>query len=621
MGLSRRQAAGYVVTIVAAWLVAMLTGYTALARQVDLDVYDWVFRLLPSKASPSEAALLTVDEATLLALGGLRRLREIVAEGLERIAPAGPRVVAVDLMLADPGDPAADARLAAAFSRAPKLVLATEMLPDGQGWQDPLPEFGRWAVGVGHVHAAPDELDGVNRKIPLEKAAGRRRRWALALEAFRVSRGGGPVVETPEEVRVGGLTVPARREDSRALAIRYLRPDGSGETPIPRASVLELRRDPSLASLFRGRVVFVGVTAQSASRDRLVTPYSSSRPMPGVEIHANAFETLVQGRFLRPVSETATLGLCVAIAVVSGLMFAFLAGWPAYAAAALLLLAAHAASLLAFRQDMVLSFSLPVATAWLSAGAAASYQHFVVRRQLRRAEAEKRRYQQAVQFVTHEMRTPLTAIQGSSELMSRYRLSEEKRKQIAELIHNESRRLARMVETFLNVERLAAGQIELRREPFAASQLIHSCVERVKPLAERKRIRIRIAELDEDSLLGDQELMEYAVYNLLTNAVKYSPSETEVTVSLTRQGGFFRLAVRDQGIGMDEDELKNIFRKFYRTRRAIASGESGAGIGLCIVEQIVAHHGGRVEVSSSPGKGSCFTLVLPANVAASRKAQ
>lgn len=621
MALFRRQTAGYVVTIAAAWLVAMLTGYTALARQVDLDAYDWMFRLLPSKASCAEAALLTVDEATLLGLGGLRRLREIVAEGLERILPAEPAVVAVDLTLADAGDPAADARLAAAFSRVPKLVLATEMLPDGRGWQDPLPEFGRWAAAVGHVHAAPDELDGVNRKIPLEKAAGRRRRWALALEAFRVSRGGGQVVETPEEVRAGGLTIPARREDSRALAVRYLRPDASGATPIPRASVLELRRDPWRAGLFRGKVVFVGVTAQSASRDRLVTPYSSSRPMPGVEIHANALETLVEGRFLRPVSETATLGLCVVVAVASGLVFAFLGGWPAYAAAGLLLVAAHAAPILAFRHDLVLSFSLPVVTVWLTAGAAASYQHFVVRRQLRRAEAEKRRYQQAVQFVTHEMRTPLTAIQGSSELMSRYSLSEDKRKQVAELIHNESRRLARMVETFLNVERLAAGQMELRRELFSASQLVHSCVERVRPLAERKRIRIRIAELVEESLLGDQELMEYAVYNLLTNAVKYSPAETEVTISLTRRGGVFRLAVRDQGIGMDEEELKNIFRKFYRTREAVASGESGAGIGLSIVEQIVTHHGGRVEVSSSPGRGSCFTLVLPANASASRKAQ
>ncbi len=621
MRLPRRQAAGYLLAVCGTLVVALLAGYTAFARQVDLDAYDWMFRLFPPRPWKPQSALLAIDEETLVSLGGLRRLREIVAEGLERVAAAHPRAVVVDLTLADSGDPEADARLEAALSRTPNLVLAAEMFPDGRGWQDPLPRFRRWAATVGHAHAAPDELDGVNRKIPLEKVAGRERRWALALEAFRVSRGGGPVVEAPEEVRVGGVVIPARREEARAVAIRYLRPGADGNTPVPRASILELRRNPKLAAIFGGKVVFVGVTAQSAARDRLVTPYSSSLPMPGVEIHLNAFETLAQGRFLQPVSEAATLGLCAALALAAAVIFALLSGWPAYACALVLLVAAHGLPLVAFTRDAVLSFSLPVAAAWLSTGAAASYQHFAVRRQLHRAEAEKSRYQQAVHFVTHEMRTPLTTIQGSSELMSRYDLSDDKRRQIADLIRTESRRLARMVETFLNVERLSAGQMELRREPFAASELVGTCVERARPLAERKRIRLRIGELDEETLTGDRELMEYALYNLLTNAVKYSPPETEVSVSGKRERDWFRLAVRDQGIGMDEQELRNIFQKFYRTRRAIASGESGAGIGLSIVEQIIAHHGGRIEVTSAPGKGSCFTLVLPANVSLTTQRQ
>jgi len=75
-----------------------------------------------------------------------------------------------------------------------------------------------------------------------------------------------------------------------------------------------------------------------------------------------------------------------------------------------------------------------------------------------------------------------------------------------------------------------------------------------------------------------------------------------------------RISITDQGIGMDEKELKNIFRKFYRTKRAEQTGEAGTGIGLSIVEQIVAHHAGKIEVNSSPGKGSCFTMVLPAKM-------
>jgi len=249
--------------------------------------------------------------------------------------------------------------------------------------------------------------------------------------------------------------------------------------------------------------------------------------------------------------------------------------------------------------------------------AAASYQHFVVRRALRTSETERKRYQQAIHFVTHEMRTPLTAIQGSSELMGRYNLSEEKRRQMTEMINQESKRLARMIQTFLDVERLSDGQMELKREQFTARELVEACLERVRPLGERKNIRVSTAELA-GSLEGDRELMEYAIYNLMTNAVKYSGPGTEVTVGCRIEGDRVRLSVQDQGIGMDAKELRQIFQKFYRTKRAEASGEKGTGIGLSIVEQIVQHHGGKMEVTSQPGRGSCFTVILPARSRASQ---
>ena len=338
--------------------------------------------------------------------------------------------------------------------------------------------------------------------------------------------------------------------------------------------------------------------------------------MPGVEIHANAFETLAQGRFAVAADNPEVAGACALLVVLAGLAFGLFAGWTAYAIGGLLLAAAMALPYALFSRDVVFPLTAPAAAAWLSVACAASYQHFVARRQLRRAEAEKTRYQQAVHFVTHEMRTPLTAIQGSSELMTRYTLSEDKRKQIAALIHTESRRLARMIETFLSVERLSAGEMELKREPVPAPEVVDACVARAQPLADRKQIRLEREPVEEATLMGDRELLEYAVYNLLTNAIKYSPAQTEVVVAGRRENGRFRLSVRDQGLGMDRKEVQAIFRKFYRTKGAVASGETGTGIGLSIVEQIVSHHGGRIEVESAPGKGSCFTLVLPAAVTA-----
>jgi signal transduction histidine kinase len=217
-----------------------------------------------------------------------------------------------------------------------------------------------------------------------------------------------------------------------------------------------------------------------------------------------------------------------------------------------------------------------------------------------------------MQFVTHEMRTPLTAIQGSSELISRYgSMPEAKRTQMAELINSESKRLAQMIETFLSVERISFGQMELKQERFPILALVERCATRARPLASNKQIEIEIADIPADDLVGDRELMEYVVYNLLTNAVKYSPPQTRVTVfGEDGRGDRFQLSVQDEGIGMDKKEVGHIFEKFYRTKKAEQSGEMGTGIGLSIVRQIVTEHGGTIHVESEPGKGSKFTLNL-----------
>src|SRR5262249_54853243 len=147
-----------------------------------------------------------------------------------------------------------------------------------------------------------------------------------------------------------------------------------------------------------------------------------------------------------------------------------------------------------------------------------------------------------------------------------------------------------------------------KREGFNICDVAAACYKRALPLADRKQIKVILDTSMDANLIGDRELMEYALYNLLTNAIKYSAGETEVNVFAQQRGGDLRLSVRDQGMGMDQDEVKKVFTKFYRTKRAETSGEVGTGIGLSIVEQIVTRHGGRMEVTSEPGKGSCFTM-------------
>ncbi|MDZ4801352.1 MAG: CHASE2 domain-containing protein [Bryobacteraceae bacterium] len=600
----RRLTPGYLGVLAASFLVAVTAGWLSLASLMDRDAYDWMSRAQPPAARSPQSVVLAFDEKTLLTTGGMRNLRSTLANALEAVNRAGPAVVSIDILLSEPAGVEEDARLASVLSHTPNLVLASDVIPDLAVWEEPIPAFRAAAKAVGHVHAAPNP---VSRVLPLEVVGGRDRRWAMALEAARLKLGVA-ITESPTDIELGDVFVPAPRTDSRAdsrsMFIRYR--DG-----VPVVSIADLLKTPGLAGQFRGKAVFVGVTAQTAARDRLVTPLG--RMMSGVEIHAQAFETIVGREFLVNSSLSMVVATCFIFTALNGLVFVYLPGWRAYVAGAGVLVIAHITPHVAFSQGVILSYLATVWSAWLSAVAAAGWQYFVVRRALQRSESDKQRYQQAIHFVTHEMRSPLTAIQGSSELMGRYNLTDDKRKQMALMINNESKRLAKMIQTFLDIERLTDGQMELRTDPFELAPLLEACVGRVRVLAERKNIQIDLNPPAEAwAMRGDRELMEYAVYNLLTNAVKYSPADTSVTVETRGSAAEVRILVTDQGMGMDEKELKNIGRKFYRTRRAEASGEAGTGIGLSLVQQIVAHHQGRMEVQSTPGKGSCFTMVLPA---------
>jgi signal transduction histidine kinase len=601
---SYKQAAIYIAVLAFCFAAGMTAGWWGpLGGRLDHYAYDEMTKQTPLEGGQPQSVVVAVDERTLERQGGVAKMRPILTNALEQIAEAQPETVAIDVILHDAGDDAVDARLEAALRTVPRLILPCELV-DGV-WEDPLPRWKGIAAAIGHAERDVDLLDGVSRQIPLELSSGGQRRWAMALEAFRLSRNQ-RIIESPEDLQIGDLVVPAPRgAGNRPLLIRFL-PEGT-----PRISVMDLAEKKDQ---LRGKTVFLGVTALSAAKDRLVNPYGEY--VAGVEVHAHVFETLARGKFLTRAGNLPVVLTCLAFCVAAGLIFALLPGWAAYASSVVLLGASHELPVILFRHGTVFPYFASVAVAGLSVIGAATYQAFFVRRQLTHTESERTRYRSAIHWAAHEMRTPLTSIQGSSEIMARYNLPDQKRHQLSEMINSESKRLSKIIQTFLDVERLAEGAMELKKEPFAASYIVETCISRVAPLAERKRIELVLDSHVEGILTGDKELMEYAFYNLLTNAVKYSPAATRVRVFSQLKEGELRLAVEDQGMGMDAKELKNIFQKFYRTKRAEASGEMGTGIGLSIVDQIVTYHGGRIDVTSAPGKGSCFTMVLKASASA-----
>jgi signal transduction histidine kinase len=211
-----------------------------------------------------------------------------------------------------------------------------------------------------------------------------------------------------------------------------------------------------------------------------------------------------------------------------------------------------------------------------------------------------------VATVSHEFRSPLTAIRQLSEMLQRGRVAdEEKRRQYYELICRESGRLSRMVENLLDFSRLEEGRKLYHFELLDVSEWLRDLVSNFG----RGNITISLpAKLP--AVNGDRVALTSAVENLLDNAVKYSPSGSPVALEAETTGAELTIRVRDLGHGIAEEDRKHVFEKFYRGSGEISQKVKGAGVGLSLVRQIVEAHGGRVDFDSGLGKGSEFRIRL-----------
>ncbi len=215
-------------------------------------------------------------------------------------------------------------------------------------------------------------------------------------------------------------------------------------------------------------------------------------------------------------------------------------------------------------------------------------------------------------LVTHELRTPLTAIQGISEVLTQFEVDPPRRREMHTAINDEARRLARMIDEYLDITKLESGVRPLRLAPVRLESLVDRALLLLDPVAAKRDITIARRFLtDLPTVLVDADLLARAVTNLVANAIKYSPVETEVTVSLSTKENFVILEVRDQGYGIPPEHLKRIFEKFYRIPRVEYNETPGTGLGLALVSEIVDQHNGSITVHSALNMGTTFTLQLP----------
>jgi two-component system, OmpR family, phosphate regulon sensor histidine kinase PhoR len=214
-------------------------------------------------------------------------------------------------------------------------------------------------------------------------------------------------------------------------------------------------------------------------------------------------------------------------------------------------------------------------------------------------------------LVTHELRTPVTAIQGMSEVLAQFDVESERRQEMNAAINDEAKRLARMIDDYLDITRLESGAQPLEKTPLRVDALVKRVLLLLDPLAASRNVRLSSAfDRELPVVLADSDLLARAVTNVIGNAIKYSPAGREVQVSVRVAGHEVLIEVRDTGYGISREDQKRIFDKFYRVPRPESADEPGTGLGLAFVKEIMESHGGRVDVTSDLGAGSSFTLRL-----------
>lgn len=214
---------------------------------------------------------------------------------------------------------------------------------------------------------------------------------------------------------------------------------------------------------------------------------------------------------------------------------------------------------------------------------------------------------------SHELRTPLTILQLELEDLAQNERSDPSLTDRVGSALEETGRMSQIVENLLTISRLDAGELKMDKARLDLGQLASSTTDQMRLLAEEKSIRLQCHTADEIYIEGDRSRLQQVIVNLVDNAIKYTQEGGEVKVRVRRDTNTAVLEVSDNGAGISSYALPHVFERFFRADKARSRDLGGAGLGLAIVKSICIAHGAEIRVSSQEGRGSCFTVELPAH--------
>jgi len=212
---------------------------------------------------------------------------------------------------------------------------------------------------------------------------------------------------------------------------------------------------------------------------------------------------------------------------------------------------------------------------------------------------------------SHELRTPISIIRGEADVALTNERSGAEYRETLTVILDESRRLSRLVDDLLNLARADAGRVKLRVEEFYLNDLLAECCRSAQTLAGARRVALECRPAVDVAFRGDEELVRRMVMNLIDNAIRYTPEAGRVSVSLEARNGGVAIRVADTGAGIAPEAVPHVFERFSRGDKARSRQDGGFGLGLAIVKWVAESHNGGVELASTPGAGSTFTVTLP----------
>ena len=650
---TRARIARYVASMAFALGFAGLASLTQIYDRTEADLRDLFQRFAPADGRFERVAVIDVDEDSIRALepqlGAWPYPRQVYALVGHWFARIGARAVAYDVLFAEGRE--GDADFAEAIRQAP-VALAAAALPnsmerapayqqrlDRLGWAVPpdvprrrwpdltLPVESLGATRVGVVTLQPDP-DGLVRRLPLFHEVNGAVVPALSLAALHAATSPPTVAWTDGRVRVGerAWTVNAAGE----ATLRFpLSAQGLTIVPFHRVVLAALGRPEgeALAARLAGRTLVLGSSAERLG-DYVQTPAGR---LQGVAVTAMAVELLDRGDVLAPPAWGPNLLLLAIALVMPALAFHRRLGnlrffpWVS-APVAVILVVAAAWAFLARGQQVALLYPVLVTLAALFAdlfGRVVALQR--IRQQLGAeklaAERAAELKGQVMSYMTHELRTPMTAILGFNRRMAEPGLAADERARYAEIVEKNSRHLLTLINNILDGAKLEAGQMRIAPAPASVRELAEDVVLSLAPLAEAKGIAVR--HRGTEALPGLLEVdalrLKQVLLNLAGNAVKFT-DRGGVTLALDWRDGRLRLAVEDTGPGMEAAQLERIFVPFQQAHERVAQRHGGTGLGLTISRQLCTLMGGSLTASSVPGSGSTFTAEIAAPLAQGRAA-